>query len=195
MHQGHLKSRPAGVLLALTCLSGLPGLALAQATDKAAAAEPMLALSEDGSLIIDRVSRLAWTRCAEGMTWDGRTCTGQIKRMTYGEALALASARYKDEGVGWRIPRLTELRRLAGLEQTPKLLVADPRDWTWSSTLRIESVESNAYNYDNITRGAVGRQDHLGVQQGWAIHLGSGQTRGDVSRKTLLEVRLVRPAP
>jgi hypothetical protein len=115
--------------------------------------------------------------------------------MTYGEALALASARYKSEGVGWRIPRLTELRRFAGWDEAPRYFPGDPRDWTWTSTLRIDSVESNAYNYDNVTRGLGGTQDRLGVQQGWAVHLASGQTRGDVSRKTLLVVRLVRPAP
>ena len=195
MHQGHMTSRNFCVLLLAACAWGAGGIAQAQAVEKSGATEPALAPSEDGSLVVDRTSRLAWTRCVEGMSWDGHTCTGQAKRMTYGEALALASARYKSEGVGWRIPRLTELRRFAGWDQAPRLFPADPRDWTWTSTLRIESVESNAYNYDNVTRGLGGRQDHLGVQQGWAIHLGSGQTRGDVSRKTLLVVRLVRPAP
>ena len=159
------------------------------------ASPEVLVASDDGTLIIDRRSRLAWTRCVEGMAWNGQTCTGQPRRMTYGEALALATARYKSEGVGWRIPRLTELRRFAGWDAASRYFPGDPRDWTWTSTLRIDSVQSNAYNYDNITKGLGGTQDRLGVQQGWAVHLGTGETRGDVARKTLLVVRLVRPAP
>ena len=108
------------------------------------ASPEVLVASDDGTLIIDRRSRLAWTRCVEGMAWNGQTCTGQPRRMTYGEALALATARYKSEGVGWRIPRLTELRRFAGWDAASRYFPGDPRDWTWTSTLRIDSVQSNA---------------------------------------------------
>lgn len=172
-----------------------PGSSAPDAFSGPSAFSEPLVVSDDGSLIIDRRSRLAWTRCVEGMVWNGQNCTGEPRRMTYGEALALASSRYKSEGVGWRIPRLTELRRFAGWDAASHYFPADPRDWTWTSTLRIDTVQNNAYNYDNITKGLGGTQDRLGVQQGWAVNLGTGETRGDVARKTLLVVRLVRPVP
>ena len=67
----------------------------------------------DGAYVVDASGRLTWPRCVEGMAWNGKTCTGQPRLMTHGEAVALASARFKAEGVAWRLPRLTELRRWA----------------------------------------------------------------------------------
>lgn len=151
--------------------------------------------SADGAYVIDPRSKLAWPRCAEGMQWNGRTCAGEPRLMTHGEAAALATARFKAEGVAWRLPRLTELRRWAGSEQGRELFPGDPQDWTWTSTSRIDTTQSSPYAYDNITRGSLGTQDRLGVQQGWAVHMGTGEARGDVARKTALIVRLVRPQP
>lgn len=149
--------------------------------------------SADGAYVVDPRSKLAWPRCVEGMQWNGQTCTGQPRLMTHGEALALANARFKAEGVAWRLPRLTELRRWAASEQGRSLFPGDPQDWTWTSTSRIDTTQSNAYNYNNITRGSTGSQDNLGVMQGWAVNMASGEARGDVGRRTPLVVRLVRP--
>ncbi|MCZ8251377.1 MAG: DUF1566 domain-containing protein [Hylemonella sp.] len=151
--------------------------------------------SADGAYVIDPRSKLAWPRCVVGMEWNGRTCTGEPRLMSHGEAAAMATARFKAEGVAWRLPRLTELRRWAGSEQGRELFPGDPQDWTWTSTSRIDTTQSSPYAYDNITRGSLGTQDRLGVQQGWAVHMGSGEARGDVARKTALIVRLVRPQP
>lgn len=148
--------------------------------------------SADGAYVIDPRSKLAWPRCVEGMVWNGQACTGQPRLMTYGEAAALATARFKAEGVAWRLPRLTELRRWAANEQGQSLFPAAPQDWYWTSTSRIESTQANPYNYDSVARGA-GMQDSLGVQQGWAVHMGTGEARGDVARRTRLVIRLVRP--
>lgn len=52
----------------------------------------------------------------------------------------------------------------------------------------------NPYDYDNIRQGHTGGNiDQLGVQQGWAVHMGSGEARGDVTKRSMLTVRLVRP--
>ncbi len=167
----------------------LAGAAAAQATPPAATGP---APTADGSHVIDPRSKLAWPRCVEGMAWNGKTCTGQPRLMTHGEAVALASARFKAEGVAWRLPRLTELRRWAASAQGQALFPAAPQDWYWTSTSRIDSTQANPYNYDSIARGS-GTQDRLGVQQGWAVNMETGEARGDVGRRTLLVVRLVRP--
>jgi hypothetical protein len=88
------------------------------------------------------------------------------------------------------VPRLTELRRWAATDQARQLFPAAPQDWTYTSTSRIDSSQANPYSYDNIARG-TGGQDSLGVQQGWAVNMGTGEARGDVSRRTPLVVRLV----
>ena len=176
--------RKLSCLVPLLC--GLVGGVMAQT--------PAPIPSPDGDYIIDSRSKLAWPRCVEGMTWNGQTCTGQPRLMTHGEAAALATARFKAEGVGWRLPRLTELRRWAASEPARTLFPAAPQDWYWTSTSRIESTQANAYNYNSIARGS-GAQDQLGVQQGWAVHMGTGEARGDVARRTRLAVRLVRPQP
>lgn len=177
------------------CLAGLS--ALAGAAD--APASPELSLSEDGAYVVDARSKLAWPRCVEGMAWNGKTCTGVARLMTHGEATALAAARAKAEGVAWRLPRVPELRRLAGKVGKPAapgvaLFPAAPQDWHWSITASINAVRINPYDYDNIRQGRTGgNTDQLGVQQGWAVHLGTGEARGDVTKRSMLTVRLVRP--
>ncbi len=178
-------SRPSCLLSLLLVL--LSGQAWAQTSPA-----PQPAPSADGAYVIDPRSKLAWPRCVEGMVWNGQTCTGQPRLMTHGEAQALATARYKAEGVAWRLPRLTELRRWAATEQGRQLFPGAPQDWTWTSTSRIESSQADPYSYDSIAR-AAGPQDTLGVQQGWAVHMATGEARGDVGRRTPLVVRFVRP--
>lgn len=175
------------ILLLMATL--LAAKAAAQATPPVVAAP---APTADGSYVVDPRTKLAWPRCVEGMVWNGRTCTGQPRLMTHGEALALAHARFKAEGVAWRLPRLTELRRWAASAQAQALFPGAPQDWYWTSTSRIDSTQSNPYNYNSIASGS-GTQDRLGVQQGWAVNMASGEARGDVGRRTLLVVRLVRP--
>ena len=180
-------------ILRATSLSALLVLMGPVNAQTPAPAQP--APSADGTYVIDPRSKLAWPRCVEGMAWNGQTCTGQPRLMTYGEAAALATARFKAEGVAWRLPRLTELRRWAGNDQARALFPGDPADWTWTSTSRVDTTQSSAYNYDNIARGSTGTQDRLGVMQGWAVQMGDGEARSDVARKTKLVVRLVRPQP
>ena len=180
-------------ILRATSLSALLVLMGPVNAQTPAPAQP--APSADGTYVIDPRSKLAWPRCVEGMAWNGQTCTGQPRLMTHGEAMALATARFKAEGVAWRLPRLTELRRWAGNEQGRTLFPGDPQDWTWTSTSRVDTTQSSAYNYDNIARGSTGTQDRLGVLQGWAVQMGDGEARSDVARKTKLVVRLVRPQP
>lgn len=172
-------------------------LLLALALPAALAVEhPPLAPSADGSELVDAASGLAWSRCVEGMGWDGRRCTGQPRLATHAEALGLARARSSAEGRLWRVPRVPELKRLSDRlahERAAAALVPDaPPGWYWSSSARIESEAVNAYNYGRVQRGSTERQiDQLRVQQGWAVEQPGGALR-DLPKRQRLPVRLVR---
>jgi len=160
---------------------------------------PKLVLSEGGDYVIDLRAKLAWPRCVEGMRWNGKTCTGQALLLDHAQAKALASQRFKAEGVRWRLPRVTELKRLIdrsakppGLD--PLLFPAAPPDWHWSITANIKTSTVNQYNYGNLSQGRTeGSISQMQVSQGWAVNLGSGEASGEVSKRSKLPVRLVRP--
>jgi hypothetical protein len=183
---------PRFVWTALT----LPFCAAAQT---ASSAQPQLLASADGAYVIDVQTQLAWPRCVEGMSWNGKTCTGSPRLLTHAQAQALAAQRWKAEGVGWRLPRVNELKRLvdkaakpSGLN--PRLFPNAPADWHWTGTANVNTASVNPYAYGNVARGGAG-ESRLSAQQGWAVDMGSGEARPDMGRGTPLPVRLVRPAP
>lgn len=158
--------------------------------------------SNDGVEVVDVHARQIWARCVEGMQWDGKTCRGEPVLATHKEALALASARRKADGLDWRLPRVTDLRRLVnetgarrGLSKA--LFPAAPDDWYWAGTANVDasSGAANPYNYGTVMRG----QDNTGLNRmaflnGWAVDMASGDARGDMPKRTArLPVRLVRP--
>lgn len=173
----------------------------------ACAALPLLAadapstdwgLSADGAYVLDRRAGLAWPRCVEGMQWNGKTCTGKPLLLDRSQANALATERWKAEGVGWRLPRVPELQRLVDRTLSPPglhplLFPAAPGQWHWSATSNVNAPRGNQYNYANIVQGEGGRQAAL--INGWAVNLSSGEARGDAARTSKLPVRLVRPMP
>lgn len=157
--------------------------------------------SGDGTEVVDVHARQAWARCVEGMQWDGKTCRGEPVLATHKEALALASARRKADGLDWRLPRVTDLRRLVnetgarrGLSQA--LFPAAPNDWYWAGTANVAAANgsANPYNYGTVMRG----QDNTGLNRmaflnGWAVDMASGDARDDMPKRTArLPVRLVR---
>ena len=173
----------------------LPALVAATACAAGPPVAPDFAPSADGASVINRHTRLAWLRCDEGMQWNGETCVGQALLLDRPEAIALAAARSKADGVSWRLPRVPELQRLAntpvGLD--PRLFPAAPRGWHWSATDNIDTTAFNQYNYGNITQGRTNdNTNRLAFLHGWAVNMATGEARGDVTRRTRLPVRLVR---
>lgn len=157
-------------------------------------------LSADGAFAIHAASRLAWPRCVEGMVWDGHDCRGDALLLTHAQALARAAERSRAEGVTWRVPRAPELQRLARRNVAPgldaRLFPGAPIDWHWTSTALIDSSAVNPYNYDNIRRGVTAENvNRLAYLHGVAVHTGSGALNGEVTKRTLLPVRLVRQMP
>lgn len=169
----------------------------AEAADPAAS--PTLVPSEDGASVIDLRARLVWPRCVEGMQWNGKTCTGTPKRLDYAQAVALANARWKADGVRWRLPRANELKRLVdktALPQgpSPMLFPGTPHDWHWSGSANVHTGSGNLYNYGNVMDSrAGGDAGSMAFRQGWAVNMETGESRGDVGKATRLLVRLVRP--
>ena len=158
-----------------------------------------MALSDDGAYVLDARAGVAWSRCVEGMGWNGTTCVGTPLLLNRNEAMALALDRGAAQGAHWRVPRVSELQRLVhkaaaspGLD--PKLFPAAPGDWHWSATAAISSTPVNQYNYGNIAQGRREQNaNHIALQQGWAVNLVTGEARGDVAKQTRLPVRLVLP--
>lgn len=179
----------------LACLAAMSWMTSAWSAD--AEARPNFALSIDGAYVIDVHAKLAWPRCAQGMRWDGRTCTGQAQRVSYAQATALARARRQADGAPWRLPRLTELRRLVGpssnpTELDPVLFPGAPLDWHWTATANVDLASANPSNYGNIAKQSSPKNsDRKTLLDGWAVNLGTGESRGDMSRNTKLSVRLV----
>lgn len=157
-----------------------------------------LELSEDGHLVIDHRSKLAWARCAEGMHWNGTTCTGQRQLFDRAQAMARAKQRMEIDGARWRLPRAAELRRLVDKQANPPglprtLFPASPGAWHWTSTITIQNYRNNPYNYDNMTQGSANSGSRLSTQVGWAVDVETGEARGDMPRSSKLALRLVRP--
>lgn len=157
--------------------------------------------SGDGAEVVDVHARQAWARCVEGMQWDGQTCRGEPVLATHKEALALASARRKADGLDWRLPRVTDLRRLVhetgarrGLAQA--LFPGSPHDWYWAGTANVDasSGTANPYNYGTVMRGQDNASlNRMAFLHGWAVDMDSGDARGDMPKRTArLPVRLVR---
>ncbi|MDZ7856942.1 DUF1566 domain-containing protein [Sphaerotilus sp.] len=188
-----LHCRPLRVLAPLVFVALVPVAAsvLAQA--------PRLVPADHGAQILDPHTGLAWSRCVEGMHWNGKTCTGQPARVSHAQALALAAARKDADGFAWRLPRVTELQRLLhrsgpppGLD--PVLFPAAPAESHWAMTASIDTNMSpiNQYNYANIQRGRTDEHTtQLAFLHGWTVNPASGEARGDVLKRTELPVRLV----
>lgn len=185
--------------LVLACLL-VPFAAQAQAAADSGVA---LALSPDGSLVVDTRAKLAWPRCVEGMHWNGKTCTGTPLELDYAQAQAHAQTRWKAENQPWRLPRAAELRRLVDKSaRTPgldaRLFPAAPSGWHWAANTNVQGgLAGNQYNYGNVEKaqrqGQGGESlDSTRVNQRYAVDLETGDIRSDAAKYSKLHFRLVR---
>ena len=167
----------------------------------AAPARSGLQATPDGTGIVDLRTGQVWARCVEGMHWSGRTCVGTPRLVTHREALALAAARRKAEGLRWRLPRVPDMQRLsakAGRKGVLDLALfpAAPDGPHWTGTANVDTRTVNPYRYDSVMQGRTRAETEMpDALSGWAADPASGQASGEVSKREKLPVRLVRPGP
>lgn len=159
---------------------------------------PALELSADGREVINTEAGIAWARCVEGTQWSGRACVGSPRLLDHAQALAAAGARRQADGKSWRLPRVPELRRLVAQAARPEHLAFHPfpdapEAWHWTSTTTLDTSRVNPYDYANIRQGLTNDTVvRVSFLHGWAVHTASGDTDGQVVKRTRLPVRLVR---
>lgn len=94
------------------------------------------------SEVRDKVTGLIWQRCAQGMSWNGSTCTGIATAHSWTAALELArtaTATTASPVTPWRVPNRAELLSLPERAcHLPAINTSwfpqDPGNWVWSSS-------------------------------------------------------------
>lgn len=183
-------------VILLGLLSSLSNAATAQ--DSAPTPAPSaFQISADGKFVIDTRAKLAWARCAEGMDWNGKACTGSAEVFNYKQAQSRAAELNKAENLRWRLPRVNELKRLLDRNSkpqglNPELFPNAPRDWHWTGTAAVNAQRLNSYSYDQVNRS--NNISSLSAQQAWALNTETLQAVPDMGKGNGLLLRLVRPA-
>lgn len=185
-------SRIGWITMNLLCLT-LPMAVAADLPDQSG-----LVTSDDGLFVVDTKARQVWSRCVEGTQWDGHACAGTPRLASHAEALSLASARARKDGLRWRVPRVKELQRLTSKatrahQSKAPILPSTSGDWLWTESANIDTRTVNQYQYSSIERGVTAHNaNNLAFLHGWAVNTQTGEARGDVLKRSKLPVRLVR---
>ncbi|MES2946505.1 MAG: DUF1566 domain-containing protein [Pseudomonadota bacterium] len=141
-------------------------LCLTAAMSSAVSAQERYAVSADNLEVTDSKTGLIWRRCAEGMVWKGKTCTGEAVFLNQ----AAAAARAKEAaaaGPAWRLPTMKELSSIVAPREAdvdkaaidPTVFPATPlaRFWTSSSVgTGSFNVGTGYFMYVAFTEGSAG---------------------------------------
>ena len=157
----------------------LPGLRIAAAALLALAAaashsQERFAVSADGQEVTDSTTRLTWRRCAEGLHWDGKACSGKLAKFSYRTAKGAAADTARREGKAWRIPAKDELVGIVDMKQKKK-----PR-------IDAKAFPQTPSAYFWATR--EGTDDDLNA---WLVSLSNGKVHGNTGQAKF-PLRLVR---
>ena len=115
--------------------------------------------SADGQEIIDSKTGLIWRRCAEGMTWKVRTCSGSPFFSNQADAMARAKSAAV-EGRAWRLPTMKELSGIVNVREAdegkaaidPVAFPATPVARFWTSS----SVGPGYFMFVGFAEGSTG---------------------------------------
>lgn len=167
MNHGGIKPAWVGPLLAaLCCLAGVGAEAAQFCNPNIAPTRPdsryelVTGATPAGSEVRDKVTRLVWQRCVQGMQWNGSACTGTATAHSWTAALDLArtaTATTASPATPWRVPNRAELLSLPERAcHSPAInttwFPAEPGGQAWSSSPLSDSPPSNAWSV-NFTYG------------------------------------------
>ena len=152
----------------------LAALALLVFAAAGAGAQGRFAVSADGQEVTDATTRLTWRRCAQGLRWNGKACSGKLMKFSYGAAKKEAAA--QGDGKGWRIPVRDELVGLVDMKQKKKPRI-DPQAFPQTPALPFWAERA-------------GSTDDLNA---WLVNFSSGKVRGNIG-EAKFPLRLVRAA-
>ena len=152
-----------------------------------------------GDEVADVAAKLVWRRCVEGMVWNGTTCVGTPQLLDHAQAQAVAKAAFESTKLPWRLPHVSELKRLIDNSHNPPrvdpvLFPHTPLQWHWSASVSVAGSSTvNPYNYGNIAQGRTpANTNQVAFLHGWAVNFATGEGQGDVLKRTPMVVRLVR---
>lgn len=179
----------------------LMGAAAVMAAPASAPAGAALVVAADGQSFQDSARPLRWARCPLGMRLHQARCAGQATLLTFAQAQAQARQQAAAGGPTWRLPTVTELRRLTnqlrGSREGRELLasLALPADRPcWSGSRVIHTGAVNPYAYDSVEQGVTGRhREGLLAGQLWTVNLLTSEAQ-ERDREATLPVLLVAPA-
>jgi hypothetical protein len=132
--------RKAGASLILGCALSAPVLAETCTDTTIPARNPDSVYTDNGDgTVLDTRTNLLWKRCAEGLVWDGATCSGSAQYFTWGDALSQAAASTYAGHSDWRLPNVKELMTLVEECRTlpainPVIFPNAPSAPAWTST-------------------------------------------------------------
>ncbi len=130
-------------------------------------------VSADGQEVQDTQAKLIWRRCAEGMRWDGKTCTGKASKFSYGAAQKHAVSQASTGAPAWRLPTKDELLSLVDKSKKKPLIDTNAFPGTPTAMFWATRPEVN----DNLNA--------------WIVNFGNGRVYGNTGSKVPY-VRLVR---
>ena len=62
---------------------------------------------QGGAIVLHRKTDLEWQRCSVGQRWDGTTCSGAARRLSWDDAQSFARSDAANGG-RWRVPTIAE---------------------------------------------------------------------------------------
>jgi len=112
-------------------------------------------------------SGLTWMRCPVGQHWDGKTCTGQARQLTWAEAMREADQyRRRNHHGQWRVPRLPELALIIERQcLEPKINLSifpnTPSAPFWTATQRGKSEQFYTVDFEQHGMQAQAQQQRF----------------------------------